>query len=51
MLRLAGQLRGAIIAGTYPDFREAFLTRYIPASEKIREAQREKWKVAKARQQ
>ena len=51
MLRLAGQLRDAIIAGTYPDFREAFLTRYIPASEKIREAQREKWKVAKARQQ
>jgi queuine tRNA-ribosyltransferase len=51
MLRLAGQLRESIIAGTYPAFREEFLTRYVPASEKMREEQREKWKqAAKTRQ-
>lgn len=47
MLRLAAQLRTAIMAGTYPAFRETFLARYIPASEKVREDQREKWKVAR----
>jgi queuine tRNA-ribosyltransferase len=47
MLRLAAQLRTAIIDGTYPVFKETFLARYIPASEKVREAQREKWKVAR----
>ena len=47
MLRLTTQLRTAIINGSYPAFREAFLARYIPASEKVREAQREKWKVAR----
>lgn len=44
MLRLAGQLRESILAGTYPAFREEFLARYVPASEDVREAQREKWK-------
>ncbi|HET8839942.1 MAG TPA: tRNA guanosine(34) transglycosylase Tgt, partial [Ktedonobacteraceae bacterium] len=47
MLRLAGDLRAAIIAGTYPAFRDEFLARYVPASEKVREAQREKWKAAR----
>jgi queuine tRNA-ribosyltransferase len=46
MLRLAQQLRASIIAGTYPTFREEFLARYIPASEQVREQQREKWKRA-----
>ena len=36
----------AIIAGTYPAFRDEFIARYIPASEKVREEQREKWKQA-----
>jgi queuine tRNA-ribosyltransferase len=46
MLRLACQLRSAIIAGDYPAFRAEFLARYIPASEDMREAQRDKWKQA-----
>jgi queuine tRNA-ribosyltransferase len=49
MLLLAGQLRAAIIEGTYPAFRDAFLERYIPASEQVREEQREKWKAARMR--
>jgi tRNA-guanine transglycosylase, queuosine-34-forming len=46
MLRLAEQLRASIIEGRYPAFRDEFLQRYIPASEQMREAQREKWKAA-----
>ena len=48
MLRLAGQLREAIIAGTYPAFRDNFLAQYIPASELVREDQRQKWKAARS---
>jgi queuine tRNA-ribosyltransferase len=47
MLRLASQLRESILAGTYPAFRDDFIARYIPASEKVREDQREKWKAAR----
>ena len=47
MLRLAGRLRETIIDGTYPAFRDEFLARYRPASEQVREDQREKWKVAR----
>ena len=47
MVRLSSQLREAIIAGTYPEFRDDFMARYIPASEEVREEQREKWKVAR----
>jgi queuine tRNA-ribosyltransferase len=50
MFRLAGQLRTSILAGTYPAFRDEFLARYTPASEKVREEQREKWKAARTRQ-
>jgi queuine tRNA-ribosyltransferase len=50
MFRLAGQLRTSILAGTYPTFRDEFLARYTPASEKVREEQREKWKAARTRQ-
>jgi queuine tRNA-ribosyltransferase len=50
MLRLAAQLRATIQAGTYTQFRDEFLARYVPASEKIREQQREKWKAARERQ-
>jgi len=49
MLRLAGELRTAILAGTYPTFRDEFLATYMPASEQVREAQREKWKTARAK--
>ncbi|HEV2474552.1 MAG TPA: tRNA guanosine(34) transglycosylase Tgt, partial [Chthonomonadales bacterium] len=47
MLRLAGDLRAAILAGSYPAFRDDFLARYIPASEKVRDEQREKWRAAR----
>jgi queuine tRNA-ribosyltransferase len=47
MLRLASELRSSIISGTYPAFRDEFLARYIPASEKVREAQRKKWQAAR----
>ncbi|HYT36970.1 MAG TPA: tRNA guanosine(34) transglycosylase Tgt [Ktedonobacteraceae bacterium] len=49
MLRLAGQLRAAIIGGMYPAFRDNFLALYTPASEQVRENQREKWKAARIR--
>ena len=49
MLRLAAQLRAAIIAGTYPDFRDNFLALYTPTSELVRENQRQKWKEARLR--
>jgi queuine tRNA-ribosyltransferase len=48
MLRLAAELRASIIADTYPAFRDEFLARYTPASEQVREVQREKWKAARA---
>jgi queuine tRNA-ribosyltransferase len=50
MFRLAGQLRTSILAGTYPTFRDEFLARYTPASQRVREEQREKWKAARTRQ-
>ena len=50
MVRLSGQLRHAILGGTYTAFRDEFLKCYIPASEQVRESQREKWKAAKAQQ-
>ena len=51
MLRLAAELRASIIAGNYTAFRDEFLARYVPASEKVREEQREKWKLARTQQQ
>lgn len=50
MLRLAAQLRAAVCADTYSAFRDEFLQRYAPASERVRTEQREKWKAAKQRQ-
>ena len=49
MLRLASELRAAIIAGNYAAFRDDFLARYTPASEQVREDQREKWRAARLR--
>jgi queuine tRNA-ribosyltransferase len=51
MLRLASELRSAILAGSYPAYRDEFLARYTPASEKVREEQRKKWKKAARLQQ
>ena len=48
-LDLAGELRAAIVAGTYCAFRDDFLARYVPTSEKVREDQREKWRAARLR--
>jgi queuine tRNA-ribosyltransferase len=48
MLRLAGQLREAIFAGTFPAFRDNFLALYKPTSEQVRENQRRKWKAARS---
>ncbi|MBO0779391.1 MAG: tRNA-guanine transglycosylase, partial [Ktedonobacteraceae bacterium] len=50
MMRLVGQLREAIAAGTYAAFRDDFLARYVPASEAVRAAQRVKWLAARERQ-
>jgi queuine tRNA-ribosyltransferase len=50
MLRLAARLRESIMGGSYPAFRDEFLARYVPASEQVREAQREKWKLARQQQ-
>ncbi len=47
MLRLAAQLREAICAGSYVAFRDDFIARYVPASEKVRDEQREKWKATR----
>ena len=49
MLRLAELVRAAIHAGTFPAFRDRFLADYTPASEEVREEQREKWKIARQR--
>ncbi len=49
MLHLADDVRAAIIAGTFPAFRDAFLAEYVPASAQMREEQREKWKLRKHR--
>ena len=46
MLRLASELRSAILSGGYPAYRDEFLAHYTPASEKVREEQRKKWKKA-----
>jgi len=50
MLCLSSEVRAAILAGTFPAFRDHFLANYTPASEKVREEQREKWKAARARE-
>ena len=49
MLRLAAELRASILDGTYTQYRDEFLARYVPASEQVRDAQREKWKLARSR--
>ncbi|MDQ2903910.1 MAG: tRNA guanosine(34) transglycosylase Tgt [Ktedonobacteraceae bacterium] len=45
MLRLAGEIRAAIFAGTFRTFRDTFLANYTPTSEEVRESQRARWKM------
>ncbi|HVB74444.1 MAG TPA: tRNA guanosine(34) transglycosylase Tgt [Ktedonobacteraceae bacterium] len=47
MLRLAAELRAAISAGDYTAYRDDFLARYTPASQQVRDEQREKWRAAR----
>src|SRR6266436_2728087 len=51
MLRLAEQARAAIRAGTFATFRDHFLADYKTVSEKVREEQRGKWRMARQRSQ
>ena len=46
MLRLSSDVRAAILAGSFPAFRDNFLANYIPTSEKVRADQRKKWQAA-----
>jgi len=46
MLRLASNVRAAILAGTFPAFRDDFLAHYVPTSETVRTDQRKKWQAA-----
>jgi queuine tRNA-ribosyltransferase len=46
MLRLASNVRAAILAGTFPAFRDDFLAHYVPTSEMVRADQRKKWQAA-----
>jgi queuine tRNA-ribosyltransferase len=49
MLRLASELRASILDGSYVSYRDTFLEEYRPASEAVRDSQREKWKAARAK--
>lgn len=49
ILRLMEQMRGAIVSGTFGEFRVKFLSGFIPPDEDAREAQREKWLTARSR--
>ena len=42
-----GAINAAIIAGNYAAFRDDFLAHYTPASEQVREEQRQKWRAAR----
>jgi len=43
VLRLMEEVRGAIVRGVFPAFRERFLARYRPTDERARNVQKEKW--------
>jgi len=47
---LMERIRGAIMAGTLPRFREEFGSRYKPTDEKTRVSQKQKWLKAKGRE-
>ncbi|MFH0768393.1 MAG: tRNA guanosine(34) transglycosylase Tgt [Chloroflexota bacterium] len=47
MSQLIDKIRGAIMAGTFSSFRDAFLASYQPTKEGIRLAQKQKWLKSK----
>lgn len=49
LLRLMGEIRQAIFAGTFGALHAAFQVRYVPASEAVRTEQRRLWLAAKVR--
>ncbi len=48
--KLVERIRGAIMDGTLPQFREEFGSRYKPTDEKTRVSQKQKWLKAKGRE-
>jgi queuine tRNA-ribosyltransferase len=51
VLRLMEELRAAITGGQLVAYREAFLARYAPADEGVRQAQRKRWLASQGRGQ
>jgi queuine tRNA-ribosyltransferase len=49
VVRLMEEMREAIVAGTLAAYRDAFLARYAPADEGVRQAQRDKWLASQGR--
>jgi queuine tRNA-ribosyltransferase len=49
MHKLVERIRGAIVDGTFPQFRQEFGSRYKPTDEKTRVSQKQKWLKAKGR--
>ena len=49
VLRMMGDMREAIIDGTFESYRRAFHERFVPPDESVRRAQRLKWLRAKGR--
>jgi queuine tRNA-ribosyltransferase len=48
ILRLMGEMRAAILEGTFEEFRAGFLGDYRPTNEQVRQEQKEKWLKARA---
>jgi len=49
VVRLMEEMREAILAGTLAAYAAAFLARYAPADEGVRQAQRELWLASQGR--
>ena len=49
VLRLMEEMRMAIAEGRLATYAEAFLTRYAPADEGVRRAQKERWLASQGR--
>lgn len=51
VMRLMEEMRKAVIGGTFREYAQRFLARYIPASQEVRMAQRGKWLATRERGQ
>ena len=49
ILRMMEEMRGAIVAGTFDKYRQAFHARFRPPDQKVRREQRQKWLSAQGR--